>query len=134
MYQSISGFTGLCIIFLAVFNRSNPMNVSDFSRGVQLGIFVGIALVTLYYIGKLKNTLKNEDKLKKLYIEENDERRRLIQDKTGKTTTLIVLFSIPIAIVVAGFYSIVVLITLLVTLLFLILTTAFVKNYYNNKY
>jgi hypothetical protein len=134
MYQYISGFTGLCIIFLEVFNRSNPLNMSDFSRGIQLGIFVGIALATLYYIGKLKNTLKNEDKLKKLYIEENDERRRLIQEKTGKTTTLIVSFSIPIAIIVAGFYNVVVLITLLVTLLFLFIITVFVKYYYNNKY
>jgi hypothetical protein len=134
MYQRISGFTGLCIILLAVLNRSNQTNTGDFSRGVQIGIFIGISFMTLYFIGKLRNTLKNEDKLKKLYIEENDERRKWIQQKTGKTTILIVAFSMPIAIIVAGFYNFVVLITLLGTLLSLFIITAFVKYYYNKKY
>ncbi|SDN65129.1 hypothetical protein [Bacillus sp. OK048] len=133
MYQIISGFTGLCIVISAL-NRSSHANTGDFSLGVQIGIFIGISLITLYFIGKLRNALKYEDKLKKLYIEENDERRRLIQQKTGKTTTIIVAFSMAIAIVIAGFYNFVVLITLLSTLLFLFIITAFVKYYYNKKY
>lgn len=134
MYRSISGLMGLCIAMLAAFNHSSHTNTSDFSRGIQIGIFIGVALVTLYYIGKLRNTLKNEELLKKLYIEENDERKKLIQQKTGSTTTIIVGFSISIAIIIAGFYNFVVLITLFVTLFYLAIIKRIVKYYYNRKY
>lgn len=134
LYQCISGLTGLCIVLLALFNRSSSTNTGDFNQGVQIGIFVGLAIITLYYIGKLRTTLKNEDKLKKMHIEETDERRRLIQQKTGQTTSLIVVFGITIAIVVAGFYSFVVLLTLIVTLFFLLIITVSVKFYYTRKF
>ncbi|NRD79022.1 hypothetical protein HPT25_16800 [Bacillus sp. BRMEA1] len=134
MYKSVSGLMGVCIIILAAFNRSNQNNASDFSRGVQVGIFIGISLMVFYYIGKLRNTLKNEALLKKLYVEENDERKILIQQKTGRTTTIIVGFSIAIAIIIAGFYNIVVLITLLVTGFYLGVIKNIVKYYYNRKY
>lgn len=134
LYQMLSVLTGLFIILLAVLNRSNQTNTGDFSRGVQIGIFIGISIMTLYLIGKLRNTLKNEEKLKKLYIEENDERRKWIEQKTGKTTILIVAFSMPVAIIVAGFYNVVVLMTLIGTLLFLFIITACVKYFYNKKY
>lgn len=134
MYKSISGLMGVCIGLLTIFNRSTQNNISDFSRGLQIGILMGIALMVLYFIGKLSNTLKNDELLKKLYIEENDERKKLIQQKTGSTTTLIVVFSLSIAIMIAGFYNIVVLITLTATLFYLAIIKKIVKYYYNRKY
>jgi len=40
----VSGLMGLCIVILAAFNCSTHNNASDFSRGIQIGIFIGITL------------------------------------------------------------------------------------------
>lgn len=59
--------------------------MSDFIAGMSLGMCVGIAMVAIFYIIQMTLALRNEEKLKKLYISETDERIALIRTKAGGT-------------------------------------------------
>lgn len=58
-------------------------HIRDFSNGVFTGIFCAMTAVLLVNILKYRAALKDEAKLRALYIKEHDERWLLIQSKTG---------------------------------------------------
>ena len=76
-----------------------------FSRGFPIGLFIGFLAMMLFFVIRYIRALKNESLLKKLYIEENDERKKAIrQSALGKSF----FFTIGILIVgltVASFYN-----------------------------
>ena len=133
-------FNGLAVIFIALtgmYAHSTILgseHITDLIRGFQVGLFIGIQLVMLTYVGKYTKALKSEDKLKKLYIEENDERTKLIEDKIGGVGFNFVLGAIATATVMAGFFHQIVFITLLGVLIFIVLVKGFLKIYYRNKF
>jgi len=78
--------------------------------------------------------LTSEAALKKLYIQENDERRKLIQDKIGGLGFNCMLGILAVSTTAAAFFNI----TVSVTLAVVLAVTAFMKSglkiYYNRKY
>ena len=82
-------FNVIAIIFIAVTayysmtKANNNEHISEFISGFQVGIFIGIQTAMLFYIGKYRKALKNENELKKLYIKETDQEEKYINDKIG---------------------------------------------------
>ena len=133
-------FNGLAIVFVVLTGAYGNMiaggseNLVDLIRGFQAGVFVSLQIMMLIPIVKYTKALKNESNLKKLYIEENDERRKLIQDKIGGVGFNFTLGAIATFTVLAGFYHQIVFITLLGVLIFMAFVKGFLKIYYRNKF
>ncbi|MPQ33479.1 hypothetical protein E4V42_18890 [Clostridium estertheticum] len=109
-------------------------NISDLMPAFQVGMFIGLQIVMLVYIAKYSKALKTEDGLKNLYIEEHDERTKLIDDKTGVSGFNFSLIAITTATIIAGFFNQIIFLTLLAVLFFMLLVSAFLKLYYKNKF
>ncbi len=106
---------------------------NDFSSGMTLGICCGSMLVVVYYLVRNFMILHNEEKLKKLYIEQTDERNEAICKEAMKTSSFILIIVFGIASIITGFIDQ----TICMTLCAVIYTSAFVtvvvKKYYSSK-
>ena len=130
---------GLILAFIALTGMYGTMatqgnqHFADMIHGFQVGIFVGLQLLMIIGIMKYQKALKDETSLKKIYIEENDERRRLIKSKISGTSFDFSLGAIATATVVAGFFHHLIFVTLFAVLAFMCLLKGALKLYYKNK-
>lgn len=108
--------------------------VSDFIWGFNVGLCVGVQIGMLYYLGKYIAAVKNEEKLKQLYIAENDERSIYIDTRTGGFAINLIILGITLGTVVSGYFSQTVFITLLSVTIFCITVKLILKMYYNKKF
>ena len=133
-------FDGLAVILIALtgfygkITAGGSENLADFIEGSQAGTFFVLQFMVLVSLVNYVTALKSESKLKKLYIEEKDERRKLIQDKIGGVGFNFVLGAIATATVMAGFYHQIVFATLTGVMIFMALVKGFLKVYYRNKF
>lgn len=126
-------FIGAIYLLLVSGLVMNTPTVPDFIKGFNMGAFVGVELILVFFTVKYFFSMKNEDALKKLYIEENDERSKLILEKTGAFGMLMFIVLCAIGTIVAGFFNETVFYTLLgVTALGAIIRGA-CKLYYHIK-
>lgn len=104
--------------------------VPSFIQGYNLGIFIGLILLIIFHLFRNYSVLKENKKLKKMYIKENDERSKVIRQKAGASATYILNFSFVLATIVAGFFNEVIFYTLLAVIFstFFVVTT--MKIYY----
>ncbi|RUT40519.1 hypothetical protein EJP82_24785 [Paenibacillus anaericanus] len=116
-----------CLINIVLLsNRNRLPEISDFILGFQSGVFTGLLFVFIIFIVKYRKSMKSDEALKKLYIEENDERGQLIGYKVSVFTTVAMLILLALSTVVAGFFNELIFFTLLGTLgVFLIIFCAF---------
>lgn len=100
-----------------------------FITGASCGIF-GFMLA-----GLIRNcqALKDEKKLKKLYVKEHDERTLQIVTLARNTAMQILLLGGLVAAVIAGYFSIAVSITILACILAASLTSLLLVGYYSKK-
>ena len=105
----------------------------DFAVGFATGAFVGIQLVMVYYIAKYLAALRNEAKLKALFIFETDERNKFIKAKIAASGLMIFIGALGLATLAAVFINKLVFLTLLIVLYFAALVTVALKVYYNRK-
>ena len=138
--RRLYGIAGYCIVLLVliVFGIFHPTaGNSEETLAFMAGFNVGLAVVALGVIitgiRKYSAALKDEEKLKTLYIEEHDERKLYIQSKMGGMAMQIILFGLLAATLAAGFFNQVVFFTLLGTLLFGAAVKALLKAYYTRK-
>ncbi|MGL4608033.1 MAG: hypothetical protein ACRCU3_11280 [Eubacteriaceae bacterium] len=106
----------------------------DFIHGAQTGVFVGVQLLAIVMLGKYIGGLRDEKKLRKIYIDEHDERNKFIRDKIGIIGFDLGLVGITIGLIISGFFSRVVFFTLGGVLVFLVLIKACCKIYFYKKY
>ena len=136
----MAAFNVLAAAFITLIVTSENMTarinepISDFIHGFQLSIFIFLQFVMIMYITKYGKSLKNEDKLKKLYIKEHDERTTLIRNRIGGIGFNFSLGIIATAAIMAGFFNQMVFVTLLGVLIFMSLIKGFLKVYYKNKF
>jgi len=135
--RRIYGFAGLILLFVLTYYFMNRMygmgdgsDASDFIRGFQLGIFSAMVGATAVRILVYNAALRNETKLRKLHIEENDERNQLIALKAGGSASLVELIVSVLATLVAGFFSTTVFFTLLGVVLFIVFLRLITKLVY----
>lgn len=99
--------------------------------GFQTGLCTSWMVMMLIGIWKIAQAMKDEKKCKMMYIEEHDERQKMIQLKTGRTAVVIGLCVMILAVYVSGFFSEIVFTTLIVVLTCFSLLVVGVKIYYN---
>lgn len=105
----------------------------DFIIGFNTGLFIGVQIVMLWYMGKYSAVLKNAEKLKALYIAENDERSKFIKLQIGGTGINIILGGLALGTIISGFINEIVFFTMLLAFSFSVLVKAVLKIYYNKK-
>lgn len=88
----------------------------------------------VYNMGKISAALKDEEKLKKLYITENDERHQYISAKIGGIGINIVIGCLTLGAVISGYFHEVVFFTLIATMLFAVIVKLVLTLVYSKKY
>ena len=111
--------------------------VKDFFGGVINGIrgAVVIAFVIYLIFAFVKNVLaiRNEEKLKKMYFEEYDERALAISEHSSRVTYNITIYIILVCCVITGLYNTTISMTLLVVWIFILLIRIITMSFYSNK-
>lgn len=125
--------TGLVFILLQSGLILEAPLVPEFISGFNLGVFLGFEMILVFFTVRYFISLRNESMLKKLYIEENDERRKVIMEKTGAVGMIIFIILSAIGTVIAGFYDLTVFYTLMGTTVVSSLVRGVCKFYYHNK-
>ncbi|MDS0524855.1 hypothetical protein NNC19_04125 [Clostridium sp. SHJSY1] len=126
----------IVLICITGYYSAIQMNINDIDDGIhgfQVGLFVGIELVAIFHIVKFIRALKNEEELKKLYIKENDERDKFINDKICNKGYNFLLILLGIAAIISGFFNPTVFFTLVLVLVFSAIILISLKLYYNKK-
>lgn len=108
-------------------------DTSDFSQGLAMGVWIGLEIVAVVNVTRMSAALKDEKKLKEMYIRETDERNLEIQRLTAQKSYTISTTGIAVAAIVAGFFDFRICIALCFSLLFSSLVTLIVNAYYNKK-
>ncbi len=106
---------------------------SDFADGLITGFFSGLMIVAVFNLTRMYTALKNEEKLKEMYIAETDERNIAIGKETATTATMISIMVMALSAIVAGFINVTVCITLAAALFVSAVITVSVRAYYNKK-
>ncbi|MCQ2490934.1 MAG: hypothetical protein MJ079_05005 [Ruminococcus sp.] len=122
----------LVIVSLIVYQILTRDSDSYFS-GVLYGVFVVMVGPGLGYSVRLNTALKDDAKLKELYIQQTDERNKQIMKESARTSNTIFLFATAIAAIVAGAFSETVSMTLSIMIVVNALINAGVSAYYNRK-
>lgn len=105
----------------------------DFAVGLVSGMNIGIIIVAVFNLARIHKALHNEEKLKEMYIHETDERNISIGKETAKTSTLISLMVMALAVIVSGFFNPVISMTLGISIMANAVITIAVQSYYNRK-
>jgi len=102
----------LCVLLIAAFLIfGTPLVISSLPRmgysskdmiSMTSGSVIGFVAVLIYGIVSWLRTIKNPVKLNAMYIKTNDERELLIQQKTGLSTFVIVVYLLLMAAVVSS--------------------------------
>ena len=108
-------------------------DVSEFGKGISIGLFCGFEIVAVFTLAKNFTALHNDDKLKEMYINENDERNIAIAKETSQKGSLITLVLTALAAVTAGFFDVKICLTLTAALLLSAIVNISVNIYYNRK-
>ncbi|GKU77366.1 hypothetical protein [Paenibacillus sp. L3-i20] len=116
-----------------VFYRGGLPELPSFIKGFHTGAFIGTELFLVLFLVKYIKASKNDEELKKLYIEENDERNGLILQSASSLSIIIILIGLAIASVIAGFFNSLIFYTLLAALLFVVIIFFMLWKYYTKK-
>lgn len=132
---SLNALALVFIISVGLYSsKGSGGHVSEFIRGFQAGIFMVLQAYLLFLTVWYALSLRNEERLNKLKIAENDERARLIRDKIGGVGFNFSLAAIAAGAVAAGFLNEIVFFTLMAVTIFMALVKAALKFHYNTKY
>jgi len=121
-------------VFYFFADSQTQSHLTDFLRGFHSGgVGAGLAFLTILVV-KYISALGNEEKLKKMYIAQIDERKTMIIQKSGSWCARITVVALAFAAVFAGYFNSTVFITLLIAELFVTLVFVSLKLYYKTKY
>ena len=102
-------------------------------RGIITGMSFGIMIVMIAFLIRNILALQDEKKLKKLYVETNDEREIQIWTAARSTAMQLFLMVGVVAAIVAGYFSMTVSITIIVCMFLQSMTGLFCMLYYRIK-
>jgi hypothetical protein len=133
MLSMTAMFTAAVYIVLVSGLVMETPSVPEFIKGFNMGAFSGVELILVFFTVKYFVSMKNEATIKKLYIEENDERTKTIFQKTGAVGMTLFIIVLAIGAIVAGFFDQTVFYTLLGTTALGSLIRGACKLYYHKK-
>jgi hypothetical protein len=132
--RSILSAVGAIAVFVIIYSVTGGMGqVDDFVQGFNSGVFSAVVGLSILSIISNCLTLRNEEKLKKLYIDENDERKLLIEQKSSAGAFSIIIYCLLLADIVAGFFNQTVFFTLLASIVFMLITRICIVLYYKHQ-
>ena len=99
----------------------------------QCGFASAGSIVLVFFLARYRRALKNEERLRLLYNQENDERMRAIRSKAGVPMVLILSLLLVFAGILAGYYNETVFYALVLAALGQLLISLVVKFYYKVK-
>lgn len=140
VWLAVGTLAAIAAVATANFLSDNTLETSvpDFWRGYvvgfPLGLLVAYVLLMVVEMVRIRRALNNEAKLKAMYTEETDERRRMIREKVGQTGFSFMLELLFVAGIVAIYFSITVSLTLFAVLVVMALVMIVLKAYYRAKY
>ena len=102
-------------------------------NGFITGASCGILGLLVFSLIRNCRALKDEAKLKKLYVKEHDERTIQIQTLARNTAMQILLLGGLVAVVIAGYFSITVSLTILGCIVTASITSLLLVGYYSKK-
>lgn len=126
------GFIGLTFVLFNVFYLSNLTNLPtwlDYELEFLTGLFTGLGVLFVIYTIKIKNALDNKDVLQKLYIEENDERKKYIRAKAGQPLLMVLNGFLIIIAILIGVLNFTISMTLIGIVLFQMIVSVIYKLY-----
>lgn len=125
----------IIMVFFGLFHPTAGESefVLGFMSGVNIGLYVAVQAMLIKLVFKYTSALREQERLKALYIYENDERRKYIRTQIGGVGINIILGGLAIGTIIAGFYSEIVFFVLLSTLIFSALVKGILKVYFNRK-
>ena len=106
---------------------------ADFWNGLYSGMAMGICALSIVGIVMNCVVLGNEQKLKRRYVKENDERTAAIWAKAGGQSYWFVAGGMMLAAVVSGYFHPLVCVTIIGCLLYFCLVRLGLKIYYSKK-
>ncbi len=105
-----------------------------FVKGFPLGLFTGFCALVLFYVVRCIRALTNEAALKKMYISENDERKKAIRQSALGISFFFTAGILVVSLTVVSFYNTIAAMTLAAVLVVHALAGAIFKLYYSFKY
>mgnify|MGYP001094773294 FL=1 len=109
-------------------------STNDLSNGFGTGVCASIITLMIVNVSRYSTALKNDEKLKKLYILETDERERLIYEKSNSSSFRAVIILLGLAAMVASFFSKPIFYTIVAIIIAIAFVQAAFKFYYRRKY
>ena len=125
---------GINVLEVLHFTMGINEHLRDYIAGFNLGLYIVVQTMLVMLMVKYVTALRDEKKLKELYIAENDERSKFIRTQIGGTGLNIIVGGIALGTVISGFFNEIVFFTLLGVLLFTVLVKAVLKFMYFKKY
>lgn len=134
-YFILAIMSAIFYIVVNIYNNSD-LNSLDykFLNGSRTGFIAGLFGISIANFISLGKCLKDDEKLKKRYIEQSDERTKDITIKASSATFTIMIILSAIAVFVSSFYNATVYYTILVSALASYIIYALSYLYYNKKY
>ena len=103
------------------------------SHAFNLGLICAFIFIVVFRIHKYSAALRNDEKLKKMYIAETDERTLLILQKSGSIGMNVSMVGLTIGASISAYFNVTVFFALLGACLFISVIRGFLKLYYKNK-
>lgn len=122
---------GLSFILLNIYQQK-ALQLHDFNKGFQFGLFIALELILVFHIIRYLISMRDKTALRKLYIKENDERTKLILQKSGAWGMTICYIGLAFGSLVASFFNQTVFLSLLGATVFTGLIKVLLKIYYSN--
>lgn len=124
-------YNAVMIVFMGTGNYLHEQfNAPDFAIGFAIGIFIGLEFLIVTFMVRWRAALKDDTKLKAIYIKENDERKQYIMTKIGSTGLNLVVGGLVLGALFSCFINMTVFTTLVCTLLATNLIKMALKLYY----
>lgn len=129
LYKSYISFA---LIFWGIGNflLKDQARLNDSALGFINGLTLGIEIICVFWVFKIRKALKDDKILRELYIDEHDERKNFIKLKSGSNLIGKIALGIFVASILASYFNMVVFYTLVITGIFLILVSLSLKLYW----
>ncbi|GKX31902.1 hypothetical protein SH1V18_43820 [Vallitalea longa] len=126
-----------CYLFFVMDSVLTGSIIAGFFGGMLNGIRAGFGLAALIVLSmrafQYHKAVKDDNKMKKYYIEEYDERTIALNQLSSKISFNIILYTLLVVCVITGFINSTISLTLLAVSAFIILCKAIIYTIYSKK-
>ncbi|ACV28766.1 Uncharacterised protein [Anaerococcus prevotii] len=132
LYKS---YISLALIFWGIGNflLKDQARINDSALGFINGLTLGIEIICVFWVFRIRKALKDDKILRKLYIDEHDERKNFIKLKAGYNLIGKIALGIFVISILASYFNMVIFYTLVITGIFLIILSLLLKLYWIKK-